>query len=38
MIALRKSMETQKMIAATQEQEPKKENKGFFARFFGKKG
>jgi hypothetical protein len=36
MIALRKSMETQKMIAATQEQEPKKENKGFFSRFFGK--
>lgn len=36
MIALRKSMETQKMIAATQdqEQEQKKENKGFFARFF----
>jgi hypothetical protein len=38
MIALRNSLETQKMIAATQEQEQKKENKGFFARFFSKKG
>lgn len=37
--SLRRSLdETQKMIAATQEQELKKENKGFFARFFGKKG